>query len=321
MPKKIRMKKSNFLIQGDCLNALDEIESESIDLIYLDPPFFTQKAQKLKTKDRKKEFSFNDFWKDHEEYASFLCSRILKMRKKLKLTGSIYIHCDKNAVHIIRLVLDDIFGKGQFLSEIIWSYRRWSNSKKGLLPSHQNILFYSKTGQFHFNPIYTDYSEATNVDQILQRRARDPHGKSIYAREQDGSIIQNGAKKGVPLGDVWDIPYLNPKAKERTGYPTQKPILLLEQIIKLSTNKGDLVLDPFCGSGTTLVAADGLNRKYIGIDISQDALTLTRERLNNPIKTRSNLLSLGRKAYKNADEEALALLTGLDYTRPQEFRD
>lgn len=109
-------------------------------------------------------------------------------------------------------------------------------------------------------------------------------------------------KKGVPLSDVWEIPFLNPKAKERVGYPTQKPILLLEKIIQIATDEGDVVLDPFCGSGTTLVASKLLNRKYIGIDLSEDAIKITKDRINNPIKTESELLRCGIEKYKNKEE-------------------
>ena len=118
-------------------------------------------------------------------------------------------------------------------------------------------------------------------------------------------------KKGVPLSDVWEIPYLNPKAKERTGYPTQKPILLLERIIKLVTTKGDTVLDPFCGSGTTLVAAQILGRKFVGIDQSKDAVELAKQRLKNPIKTESELLKKGKEAYLNQDPQILKILERL----------
>lgn len=157
-----------------------------------------------------------------------------------------------------------------------------------------------------------EYSPATNVDQILQRRKRDAFNKAVYDRDDDGNTVPSGSKSGVPLGDVWDIPFLNPKAKERTGYPTQKPLLLLERIIELSTNTGDVVLDPFCGSGTTLVAANLLGRRAVGIDISPDAAALTRSRLREPIRSDSLLLANGRESYRNANAEALALLEGLD---------
>ncbi|GAI03221.1 unnamed protein product, partial [marine sediment metagenome] len=218
---------------------------------------------------------------------------------------------------IARLILDDVFGAKCFQSEIIWSYRRWSNSARKLLPAHQTILFYSKGRDFKFNTIFTGYSPTTNVDQILQRRSRDDSNKSVYARDQNGNVVYGGRKRGVPLSDVWEIPFLNPKAKERTGYPTQKPILLLEQIIRLSTDEGDVVLDAFCGSGTTLVAATLLGRSAIGIDISEQAVELTRRRLAEPVKTESKLLKNGLQSYKTANHHALALLNGISYTPVQ----
>jgi site-specific DNA-methyltransferase (adenine-specific) len=135
---------------------------------------------------------------------------------------------------------------------------------------------------------------------------------STYATDDDGNVVYGGEKKGVPLSDVWEIPFLNPKAKERTGYPTQKPVLLLERIIEICTDAGDLVLDPFCGSGTTLVAAKLLGRSSIGIDISEEAVALAQRRLAAPIKTESAMLKKGRASYVNADKDALSLLAGLD---------
>jgi site-specific DNA-methyltransferase (adenine-specific) len=307
----------NKIILGDCLDEMGSIEKGSIDLIYLDPPFFTERKHKLKNRERTKEFSFDDTWGSDKGYAQFLKERIELMKHLLKEEGSIFVHCDKSGEHIVRAILDNVFGAENFQSEIIWSYKRWSNSKKGLLPSHQNIYFYSKSKKFKFNSIYTSYSETTNIDQILQRRTRDEHNKSIYDRDSDGNIKHGDKKKGVPLSDVWDIPYLNPKAKERVGYPTQKPVLLLEQIIQLVTNEGDIVLDPFCGSGTTCVAAMLLGRQYIGIDKSDEAVELSKARIGNPIKTESNLLKKGRDSYLNADKEALSLLNGLQFNPVQ----
>lgn len=298
---------------GDCLDILDKQSAESFDLAYLDPPFYTQKTQRLKTRERDKEFSFSDTWKSREEYAEFLKDRLVAIHSKLKTTGSIFFHCDRNASHVARLLLDEVFGIDQFRAEIIWYYRRWSSGNRNLLPAHQNILFYSKTDEYKFNVIRQEYSPSTNIDQILQRRTRDQHGKSVYDVDEDGSFVPSGEKSGVPLGDVWDIPYLNPKAKERTGYPTQKPILLLERIIELVTDAGDHVLDPFCGSGTTLVAASLMKRTGLGIDRSSDALDLCRQRLNSPVKTESPLLASGRNSYDKVDERVRALLSGLDY--------
>jgi len=301
------------VLQGDCLELLKDFEDNSIDLIYLDPPFFTNKVQKLKTRDGSREFSYKDIWRSNEEYTEFLYYRLIQLKRVLKDTGSIFVHCDKNSTHIVKTLLDDIFGLKQFQSEIIWYYKRWSNSKKGLLPSHQTIYFYSKTKEFKFKTLYNDYSETTNIDQILQKRVRDSKGKTVYAKDQDGKTINSDAKKGVPLNDVWEIPYLNPKAKERVGYPTQKPILLLERVIEIASSEGDTVLDPFCGSGTTLVAGKLKNRNVIGMDISKDAVELTKSRLENPIKSESNLLKKGKDSYKNVDILVEKLLHGIEY--------
>ena len=135
---------------------------------------------------------------------------------------------------------------------------------------------------------------------------------SKYATDEGGNVIYGGDKKGVPLSDVWEIPFLNPKARERTGYPTQKPIILLERIIEICTDAGDLVLDPFCGSGTTLVAAKLLGRYSIGIDVSEEAVGLAERRLFTLIKTESAILNKGRDSYANANKDALSLLAGLD---------
>lgn len=300
------------IYQGDCLEIMKGLKDRSIDMIYLDPPFFTNKKHSLSSRDRRSHYSFDDLWECHKTYAEFMQIRLIEAKRILKDTGSIFIHCDKSANHILRLVGEDVFGEENFLSEIIWSYKRWSNSSNNLTPNHQNILFFSKTEKYTFNKIYTEYSETTNVDQILQKRSRDAYGKAIYARETDGSIVSSDEKKGVPLSDVWEIPFLNPKAKERTGYPTQKPILLLDKIIEISTNEGDMVLDPFCGSGTTLVAAKIKGRRFVGIDISQEAVELTRLRLETLVKTESALLNKGRSSYINVDEKSLAILSGLD---------
>lgn len=306
----------NKLILGDCYEKLKKLDTDSVDLIYLDPPFFTQQKQQLTKINTNKEFQkyeFEDSWSTLNEYLDFMKSRLVECRRILKDTGSIFLHCDRNASHHLRVLMDQIFGDSNFRSEIIWSYRRWSNAKKGLLNSHQNIYFYSKTDKFKFNTLYSNYSLTTNVDQILQNRKKDNNGITTYQTDEDGNVVNNFDKKGVPLSDVWEIPYLNPKAKERNGYPTQKPILLLEQIIKISSDEGDLVLDPFCGSGTTLAAAKLLNRNYIGIDISQDAINLCKERLDSKlIKTNSRLLEKGISTYNEKAATELVLLNSLN---------
>ena len=297
-----------MILLGDCLVRLKEIDEESVDLIYLDPPFFTQKTLKQKTRDNEKEYSFDDKWENIDEYRLYIQERLVECKRVLKKTGSIFLHCDKLASHHLRLALDDVFGVDNFQSEIIWTYKRWSNSKKGLLNNHQNIYFYSKTEHFKFNTIYTDYSETTNIDNNLQDRVRNKYGKTEYKKNENGEVVLGKPKKGVPMSNVWDIPYLNPSAAERVGYPTQKPISLLERIIDIVTDEGDVVLDPFMGSGTTLVAAKLKNRQYIGIDKSVEAIDLAKKRLESPIKTESMVLKKGRQSYKNLSEDELNIL-------------
>jgi site-specific DNA-methyltransferase (adenine-specific) len=302
----------NKIINGHCIEKLKEMESGKVDLIYFDPPFFTQRKHALSTRDNTKTYEFEDKYTSLEDYLSLIEDVLIESKRLLTETGSVFLHCDKTASHNIRVVLDKVFGKQNFQSEIVWSYKRWSNSKKGLLNSHQIVFFYSKTDNFKFNTIYTDYSATTNLDQILQDRERNSNGKSVYKRDGNGNTILGKEKKGVPLSDVWEIPYLNPKAKERTGYPTQKPVLLLNQIISIATDEGDLVLDPFCGSGTTCVSAKLLKRNFIGIDISLDAVELARTRLEEMVVSSSNLLNKGMGDYLEKTEKELAILQNLN---------
>ncbi|HZK94098.1 MAG TPA: site-specific DNA-methyltransferase [Prolixibacteraceae bacterium] len=304
--------KINRIIHGNCIDKLKEIKSNQVDLIYFDPPFFTQKKHSLTNRDNSKTFEFDDKYDSLDEYLKLIENTLIESQRLLKKTGSVFLHCDKTASHNIRTILDKIFGKENFQSEIIWSYKRWSNSKKGLLNSHQIIFFYSKTLDFKFNTLYTDYASTTNLDQILQDRERNKNGKSVYKRDVNGNVVIGKEKKGVPLSDVWEIPYLNPKAKERTGYPTQKPVLLLNQILNIATEEGDLVLDPFCGSGTTCVSAKFLKRNFIGIDKSIDAVNLANTRLEEMIITESGLLNKGSDDYIEKTEKELAILANIN---------
>lgn len=303
---------SNNIYVGDCIKRMKEIDENSIDLIYFDPPFFTQKKHTLKTRDNSKSYEFSDNWNSIEDYSLMIENCLIQCHRILKDTGNLFLHCDKIASHYNRVSLDKIFGMNNFQSEIIWSYKRWSNSKKGLLNSHQNIYYYSKSKNFKFNMKFTDYAPTTNVDQILQDRERSEDGKSVYKKDKNGKIVLGKEKKGVPLSDVWEIPYLNPKAKERVGYPTQKPVLLLKQIIEISTDEGDLVLDPFCGSGTTCVAAKNMDRNFIGIDKSKEAVSLAKKRIKEMIITESHLLENGYEKYLEKSDLETAIIKSLD---------
>ncbi|UTY31180.1 site-specific DNA-methyltransferase [Treponema putidum] len=300
----------NTVIFGDSCEELKKIPDSSVNLVYLDPPFFSQKEHELSSRSEGKVYSFDDKFSSKDEYISFMSLVLNEIKRVLTKDGSIFLHCDRYASHYLREELDKVFGEVNFQSEIIWAYKRWSNSKKGLLNAHQNIYFYSKTKDFKFNQFYTEYSPSTNIDQILQKRVRNSKGKSEYKRDVKGDVVFTTEKKGVPLSDVWEIPFLNPKAKERCGYPTQKPVKLLQRIIELVTNEGDIVLDPFCGSGTTCVAAKSLNRKFIGIDKNTDAIEISKKRLSEMIISESGVLAKGIDSYieKNSFESTLLFL-------------
>ncbi len=199
-------------------------------------------------------------------YFVYMIPRLYCMRKALVSTGSIYLHCDPHASHYLKIIMDSIFGHNNFRNEIIWHYTGGLNAKKNYPCKHDVILFYSKSSEFGFNIQREPYSETSG-----------------YAKS--GIVSASGKKympnvDGKPFDDVWNIPIINPMAKERLGYPTQKPEPLLERIILASTNKGDHVLDPFCGGGTTLDMAEKHDRKYTGIDISKVARDLTFKRLS-----------------------------------------
>lgn len=300
------------ILWGDCLYRLKEIGNATVDMVYLDPPFFSQRIHTLKSKDGGKVYSFEDKWKNKTTYVDYLRARLMECHRVLKPTGSLFLHCDKKSSHNLRLLLDEIFGSEQFQNEIIWYYKRWSNHKKGLQNNHQSIYFYSKTKAFKFYPQYQKYATATNVEQLFQKRGRNQRGKVNYKKDKSGKILLGNPKSGVPLGDVWEIPFLNPRAIERVGYPTQKPIALLERMIEMVTDKGDVVLDPFVGSGTTIVAAKRLGRNFIGIDESEEAIRISLKRLQHLVKTESKILQKGKAAYKSQDAQVLQYLTALD---------
>lgn len=302
----------NSIILGNANDVLNKIESNSVNLVYLDPPFFSQKTHGLTTRDGLTEYCFDDKYSSLDEYLSLIKESLSEIKRILNDDGSVFLHCDRYASHYLREVLDTVFGTENFQSEIIWSYKRWSNSKKGLLNAHQNIYFYSKSKNFKFNQFYTEYSPSTNIDQILQERIRNKTGKTSYKKNSNGDIVLAKEKKGVPLSDVWEIPYLNPKAKERYGYPTQKPVKLLQRIIEISTNENDIVLDPFCGSGTTCVAAKSLNRQFIGIDKNPDAIVLSNRRIKEMIISESEVLNKGITSYKEKNDFEQNLLTILN---------
>ncbi len=267
----------NQLILGDNLEILKKIDSESIDLIYLDPPFFSNRNYEVIWGDEGEIRSFKDRWSggiDH--YIAWLKERIEELYRLLKPTGSLYLHCDWHANAYIRVdILDKIFGIKNLRGEIIWCYNGPSNVSKNFPKKHDTIYSYSKSNTYIFNKesILIPYDETT----LKRRKYAETKKKGIKFKGKEFTQYLQGK---IPFDWWYDIHAGGQISKhERIGYPTQKPEKLLERIIKASSNEGDIILDPFVGGGTTLAVAEKLNRQWIGIDQSVQAIKVTELRL------------------------------------------
>ena len=224
----------------DNLELLKQLPNESIDLIYCDILYNTGKKFK----------DYDDNLGTPQEAIEWYRPRLIEMKRVLKDTGSIYLQCDYRLVHYLKVEMDNIFGINNFRNEIIWKYGLGGSGNRSFSKKHDNILFYSKNETYTFN---IQYEKATS------------------------NKLKGQLKK---MTDVWDIPNINNMSKERVGYDTQKPKTILEIIVNTSSNKGDVIADFFCGSGTSLVVAKELNRNYIGCDINPRAIEITNQRLN-----------------------------------------
>ncbi len=324
------------LYHGDNLNFLRGMNSETVHLIATDPPFNKNKdfhatpdsiAAGARFKDRWKwDQDVEEAWTDEiqddwpavwdvisaarsaygDDMGAFLCwlgVRLMEMRRVLRDDGSLYLHIDHTAHAYVKCLLDAIFGRKNFRNEIVWSYGLGGSSKRFYSRKHDTILFYSKTGSYIFHK----------------------------PQEPATSNRMKGKMKGIR--DVWsDIPSLNNMALERTGYPTQKPLALYSRIIKASSNKGDIVLDPFCGCATTPIAAEQLERQWVGMDIWDDAYQTVLERLEQEkLAVREteqtkqpHLITFGDVHYKKDapirtdDNEIAAPMPKLKIQRPKE---
>ena len=278
------------LFTGDNLQILQSMDSNSIDLIATDPPYGTEKNWK----------DYDDRYGGIENFIEFLRPRCIEMYRVLKDTGSLYLQCDPTASHYIKIMLDSIFDRKNFRNEIVWYYGKMSNSPNNFSKNHDIILRYTKSNTWTFNPIsagnskyktrYYNFVNQNNQitykevkhkkDRILNLR-RNKIEKELNRTIQNSDVLFDFNKEFQDQGDVFEIPIIRGNDSSRTGYPTQKPVSLYEKIIKASSNEEDIVLDPFCGSGTTLVAAKILNRKYIGIDKNPNAISICKKRLDN----------------------------------------
>ncbi len=327
----------NRLYFGDCLDIMQEMPAASVDLIYLDPPFNSNRDYNMIYQDETgrplpdQVRGFSDLWAlDNEReraikdlpvkmceagvdaaaaeflktwmdslrtlqpqllaYLSYMAERLLPMRTLLKPTGSIYLHCDPTASHYLKLVMDGIFGIKNFQNEIVWCYREAINSRKRWNRKHDTLLFYSNSKKWTFNAddVLDPHAKST-IRKYKYRDERGPYrlmGRGItdspvkskrdvaekWEKERPDLVYRHYLREGTYAVDYWMIDIINQNAKERLGYATQKPLALLERIIKASSNPNDVVFDPFCGCATTLEAAHHLKRRWIGIDITIHAI-------------------------------------------------
>ena len=309
---------------ADNLDVMRGMNSASIDLIYLDPPFNSNANYAAPTGSQAAGATFKDTWglndiklawhgiikhdypalyllltatrEAHSDsmmsYLIYMAIRITEMHRLLKNTGNLYLHCDSTASHYLKLLMDCVFGKANFRNEIVWHYRKWSNAPGFFQRNHDILLSYSKSDNPTFNPqYYLSDDKAQKLKKGYQINVAGGKRQLIYydaskigdvcPKRYDVLMDRTQAPIGVLMSDTWnDINILNSQAKERVGYPTQKPLKLLRRIIKASSREADRVLDPFCGCATTCIAAEMEGRKWVGIDLSSKAAELVQERMD-----------------------------------------
>jgi DNA modification methylase len=289
----LNAKEFNKLFWGDNLQVLSHLLKEyrgKIDLVYIDPPFDSKAdyIKKVKIRGQKvegqqkgllEEVQYEDIW-ENDSYLQFMYERLLILRELLSEKGCIYVHVDWHKSAFIKIILDEIFGEQNFKNEIIWAYQGSGQSEKQLKRKHDNIYFYSKSkeNKFNWEEIGIELSERqkakfSEIDKDGRRFKTYYHSGKEYKQY----LNEDGKQK---LTDVWTDIYIIQSWNEKTDYPTQKPEELLERIILASSKPGDLVLDCFCGSGTTLAVAQKLGRRWIGCDINLGAIQTTTKRLN-----------------------------------------
>lgn len=310
----------NTLYYGDNLDILQRyVDDESVDLIYLDPPFKSNQdynvlfAEQDGSRAAAQIVAFEDTWRwdriaseayertvelggnvskvmqafytflgasDMTAYLAMMAPRLVALHKALRTTGSIYLHCDPTASHYLKMLMDAIFGPRNFRNEIVWRYKKYQKAEMRYFTRNSDrILFYVRTPEADDN-FKPQFIELDEPKRFLKRVWDKKSSRIVNAKDKDGHVQYMEVTK-EKIDDVWTLTYLMPAAHERLGYPTQKPESILERIISASSDEGDVVLDPFCGCGTAIAVAQRLGRKWIGIDITHLAITLIKHRLHD----------------------------------------
>jgi site-specific DNA-methyltransferase (adenine-specific) len=265
---------AGLLVRGDNLDLLAALPAGAVDLVVTDPPFFTGRwrtaAGPVPSRPRTLPGGlpgFDDRWDGLDGYLGFLRPRLAAIHRALAPRGSAVLHLDHRAVHEVKAAMDLIFGRERFVNEIIWHYTGGGRSKRFFSRKHDTLLWYARSSRWTFH-----------IDAVRQ-----PY-KPTSGYGRSGIVGRSGKRylphpDGTPVDDVWDIPMVNPLSLERCGFPTQKPERLLERIVLALSSPGDVVLDPFCGSGTTAVVAQRYGRRWIACDVLAAAVEVTEKRL------------------------------------------
>jgi DNA modification methylase len=308
---------------GDNLEQLKKLPDACVDLIYIDPPFNSNRNYEVFWGETKEKRSFEDRHENTRAYIDYMRPRCEQLARVLKKTGSFYYHCDWHASHYVKVMLDQILTENNFQAEIIWKRTSAHSDSSTCGRAHDTIFLYTQSSDFTWNPEFQPYNQdyvesyyrrkdakgrlyrtdnltamglagggytyewngVTKLWRLPKERMEELHkkGRIHYTRTGGAEYIRYlDEMPGMPLQDVWDdIAPVNSQASERLGYPTQKPLALVERIVKASSNENDIVLDAFCGCGTALVAAQKLKRQWIGIDISPTACRVMAKRLKD----------------------------------------
>ena len=307
---------TNVLYYGDNLDVLRRhVKDESVDLVYLDPPFNSNATYNLLFEEHGEKAAaqvqaFTDTWEwntdarqayeevveaggkvadtmrafrtmlgasDMLAYLAMMAPRLIELNRVMKPSGSLYLHCDPTASHYLKILLDAVFGPQAFRNEIVWHYfNKMQGNIHRLASDHDLIFWYSKSKAFTFNPVMEE--RVGGPKKMLKRRWDQENQRLVNAKDADGHV-QYIERTHRMADDVWRMPMLQPASSEKLGYPTQKPVALLERIVQMASNPGDLVLDPFSGCGTTVDAAQELGRRWVGIDITHVAIGEIKHRL------------------------------------------
>ncbi len=294
-PHSAAKPKRATILEGDCLERLPDAMSAAggpFDLVYVDPPFNaggTRAARQGSGERTKGPVAYKDAWGGLDSFLTMLEPRLAGVRDTMTSGGSLFLHLDFRAVHDVKVMADRVFGRVAFRGEIVWVPGNGARRVKGPSVTHQTILVYSR-GEMLWNasdPALREPFADTSLRMHFQNE--DPSGRRYRERVIGGKAYRYYADQGRRLGSVWtDCPAMNantPLTRETTGYPTQKPLTLLDRILRAATSPQSRVLDPMCGSGTTVVAAERLGRRSVGIDISPLACQIARKRITTASAT------------------------------------